>query len=73
METELRYRSELETGIRQGIGRGEFVPYYEQQIDLTTGQLVGFEMLARWDSPAFGMINPEVFIPIAEEIGVISE
>ena len=53
--------------------RGEFVPYYEQQIDLETGELVGFEMLARWNSPQFGLVSPEIFIPIAEEIDVIAE
>jgi diguanylate cyclase (GGDEF)-like protein len=73
MESELRFRNELETGIRRGIPAGEFVPYYEQQIDLDTGELVGFEMLARWKSPQFGLVNPEVFIPIAEEIDVISD
>ncbi len=51
MEDELRFRHELETGIREGLKAGEFVPYYEQQIDLETGDLVGFEMLARWQSP----------------------
>ena len=51
MESELRARRELETGIRRGIPLGEFVPYYEQQVDLKTGRLVGFEMLARWNSP----------------------
>lgn len=73
MESELRFRSELESGIRKGIAAGEFVPYYEQQIDLKTGRLTGFEMLARWNSPALGMIGPDIFIPVAEEIGVISE
>ncbi|HTN15417.1 MAG TPA: EAL domain-containing protein [Sphingomonadaceae bacterium] len=73
MESELRFRNELETGIRAGIPRGEFVPYYEQQIDLATGELVGFEMLARWNSPQFGLVSPEIFIPIAEDIGVIAE
>lgn len=73
MEAELRQRSELECGIRAGIARGEFVPYYEQQIDLDSGRLVGFEMLARWHSPQFGVVKPEIFIPIAEEIGVIGE
>jgi len=73
MESELRFRHELETGIRRGIAKGEFVPYYEQQIDLETGDLVGFEMLARWNSPQFGLISPDIFIPIAESIGVISE
>ena len=73
MENELRFRNELETGIRRGVAHDEFVPYYEQQIDLETGELVGFEMLARWKSPALGLVSPDVFIPIAEEIGVIAE
>ncbi|MET0589204.1 MAG: EAL domain-containing protein [Novosphingobium sp.] len=73
MESELRFRSELESGIRRGISAGEFVPYYEQQIDLKTGRLTGFEMLARWNSPTLGMVGPDIFIPVAEEIGVISE
>ncbi len=73
METELRFRSELEAGIRRGIPLGEFVPYYEQQIDLETGDLLGFEMLARWQSPTASGIGPDIFIPIAEEIGLIAE
>lgn len=73
MEADLRFRSELETGIRCGIPAGEFVPFYEQQIDLRTGNLTGFEMLARWNSPVLGTIGPDIFIPIAEAIGVISE
>ncbi len=73
MESELRFRSELESGIRRGILHGEFEPYYEQQIDLETGDLVGFEMLARWNSPTLGLVSPEIFIPIAEEIGVIAD
>ncbi len=71
MESEMRFRSELETGMRRGIPLGEFVPFYEQQIDLETGDIVGFEMLARWNSPQLGMVSPEVFIPVAEEIGLI--
>jgi EAL domain-containing protein (putative c-di-GMP-specific phosphodiesterase class I) len=49
------------------------VPYYEQQIDLATGKLTGFEMLARWNSPTFGLVGPQVFIPLAEEMGVIDK
>lgn len=73
MENELRFRNELELGIRKGLLEGEFVPFYEQQIDLDSGDLMGFEMLARWISPTLGTISPEVFIPVAEEIGVISD
>lgn len=73
MENELRFRNKLEAGIRAGIANGEFVPYYEQQVDLETDQLVGFEMLARWESPELGVVGPDIFIPIAEEIGAIGE
>ena len=73
MENELRFRNELELGVKRGVAAGEFVPYYEQQIDLETGELVGFEMLARWHSPELGLVSPDIFIPIAEEIGVIAD
>ena len=73
MEHELQFRNQLETGIRQGLAQGEFLPYYEQQIDVQSGALVGFEMLARWRSPKLGLISPEIFVPIAEEIGLITE
>ena len=73
MEQELQTRNTLESGMRAGIPKGEFVPYYEQQIDLATGKLTGFEMLARWISPTQGLVSPEVFIPIAEETGMIGD
>ena len=73
MESELRFRNQLENGIRRGLAQGEFIPFYEQQVDLESGALVGFEMLARWRSPQLGLISPEIFVPIAEEIGLITE
>ena len=73
MERDLQARNALEAGLRNGIPRGEFVPYYEQQIDLTTGRLHGFEVLARWDSPNQGLVSPELFIPVAEETGMIGD
>lgn len=72
MENELRFRNQLETGIRRGIAQQEFVPFYEQQIDIDSGELVGFEMLARWQSEQLGLVRPEIFIPIAEEMGLIT-
>ncbi len=73
MERELQARNETEQGLRIGIPKGEFVPYFEQQIDLTTNRLHGFEMLARWDHPSRGLIMPDSFIGIAEETGAISD
>jgi predicted signal transduction protein with EAL and GGDEF domain len=73
MERELQARSELEYTMRHDLTAGNFVPFFEQQIDLTTGQLHGFEMLARWEHPTRGLVSPEVFIPIAEETGMIAD
>lgn len=73
MEVELRSRNSLEGDIRSAIPNDEFVPYFEQQIDLNTGELVGFEMLARWVSPVRGLISPDDFIPVAEETGMIGD
>ncbi len=73
MEVELRSRNSLEGDIRAAIPNNEFVPYFEQQIDLNTGELVGFEMLARWVSPVRGLIPPDDFIAVAEETGMIGE
>ncbi len=73
MEVELRTRNTLEADIRAAIPNDEFVPYFEQQINLETGKLVGFEMLARWVSPTRGLIPPDEFIPVAEETGMIGD
>lgn len=73
MEVELRTRNSLEADIRSAIPNEEFVPYFEQQIDLETGELAGFEMLARWVSPMRGLIPPDEFIPVAEETGMIAD
>jgi diguanylate cyclase (GGDEF)-like protein len=73
MEVELRTRNSLEADIRAAIPNEEFVPFFEQQIDLVTGELSGFEMLARWVSPMRGLIPPDDFIPVAEETGMIGD
>jgi diguanylate cyclase (GGDEF)-like protein len=71
MERALIALGEVEQGIRHGLEHGQFVPYFEPQIDLASGEIVGFEVLARWKHPLSGVIGPDVFIPVAEEIGLI--
>ncbi len=71
MERALMERSELEQAIRVGIDHGQFVPFFEPQIDLSSGCLTGFEVLARWQHPNKGLLLPDLFIPVAEEIGQI--
>ncbi len=71
MERALIAHAEIEQGIRVGLEHGQFTPYFEPQVDLATGEIVGFEVLARWIHPSSGVIGPDVFIPVAEEIGLI--
>ena len=73
MERSLQIRGELEAGLRHAIPAQEIIPYFEQQVDLATGRTTGFEVLARWDHPTRGPIAPDIFIPIAEEIGIIGD
>ena len=71
MERALVAHGEIEQGIRFGLDHELFVPYFEPQVELATGKIVGFEVLARWIHPLSGEIGPDVFIPVAEEIGLI--
>ncbi len=71
MERALIAHSEIEQGIRYALEHDQFVPFFEPQIDLATGEIVGFEVLARWIHPLSGTILPDVFIPVAEEMGLI--
>lgn len=69
----LKNQLELEMDLRHALSRGELAMYYQPQVDLSSGTLVGTEALMRWVHPQRGVISPGVFIPLAEEIGVIEE
>ena len=71
MERELIAHSEIEQGIRAGLENDQFVPYFEPQVELATGKLIGFEVLARWDHPLTGIVAPNRFIAIAEQHDLI--
>ena len=76
MERALIAHGEIEQGIRFGLEHQQFIPYFEPQVDLETGEIVGFEVLARWNHPLSGIIAPDEFITVAEEnnlIGRLSE
>jgi diguanylate cyclase (GGDEF)-like protein len=73
MDEQLQQRIQLEREIRSAIQTGQIIPYYQSLIDLSTGEVIGFEILARWQHPTRGLLQPAVLIPIAEDTGTISE
>ena len=69
--TEGTNEDRLVADLNGAVDRGEIVAYYQPQIDVATGRIVAVESLARWFHPELGMQSPLVFIPIAEEFGLI--
>jgi diguanylate cyclase (GGDEF)-like protein len=64
-------RMDIELALRKARRRGELDLYYQPQIDLQTGDVIGAEALLRWHRPGHGMVGPDQFIGIAEESGLI--
>lgn len=65
-------RLQLETDLRRAIERKEFQVYYQPIVSLSTGKIIGFEALLRWQHPQRGMVSPNQFISTAEETGLIT-
>lgn len=61
----------LETELHYALQRKELEVYYQPKIELITNKIVGAEALLRWNNSQMGIISPEIFIPIAEESGLI--
>ena len=71
MNGEAIERLELESALRRALINKEFRLYYQPKVDLDSGQVIGAEALIRWESPERGLVSPIVFIPLAEETGLI--
>lgn len=71
MNARMTERLALETSLRYGLQRGEFVVYYQPQVDVSTLQVTGVEALVRWQHSERGLVPPQDFISVAEETGLI--
>jgi diguanylate cyclase (GGDEF)-like protein len=72
MGSELRERRQMETDLRRACTSGELRVYYQPLYNVAADEVCGFEALLRWIHPKHGMISPVIFIPIAEEAGLIN-
>jgi diguanylate cyclase (GGDEF)-like protein len=73
MDAAMQARRRMELDLRMAIAREEFELHYQPLLSLKTGCITGFEALVRWRHPEHGLVRPDVFIPLAEEIGLISD
>jgi diguanylate cyclase (GGDEF)-like protein/PAS domain S-box-containing protein len=71
MHTSAVKRLDIENKLRKGIEQNQFILHYQPIINLITRSIVGFESLVRWNHPEKGIVDPDEFIPIAEETGLI--
>ncbi|HEX8235561.1 MAG TPA: EAL domain-containing protein [Abditibacteriaceae bacterium] len=71
MHAQAMKRAQLEAELRHAIEENQLILHYQPIVDLTSGEISGFETLVRWQHPQRGTIAPEEFIPLAEETGIV--
>jgi diguanylate cyclase (GGDEF)-like protein len=72
MDAQLQARRALEIDLRKALANDEFELFYQPQINIQANEISGFEALLRWRHPEWGLVSPGRFIPIAEDIGLIT-
>jgi diguanylate cyclase (GGDEF)-like protein len=72
LKEEVIYKIKMTNSLYRALERDEFYLHYQPQIDLSTKEIIGLEALIRWKHPELGFVSPAVFIPIAEQTGLIN-
>jgi len=73
LDESLKQKARIEQALRKAIVERSIHPHFQPIVDLKTERVIGFEALARWHDDELGQVSPAVFIPIAEERGLIGE
>jgi diguanylate cyclase (GGDEF)-like protein len=71
MDAQMQERRRLELDLRKALAGDQFELYYQPLVDIAGGHVAAFEALLRWNHPERGLIGPDDFIPVAEDIGLI--
>lgn len=72
MKKEVEESMLLSNSLYRALEKNEFSIHYQPQVKIESGEIIGFEALLRWNHPKFGMVPPNVFIPLAEKNGLIN-
>lgn len=72
MDTHIERRVQIERELRCAVSSNKIMPFYQPLVALSDNRIIGFETLARWKSEDLGWVAPDVFIPLAEETGLIN-
>ncbi len=72
MKNEITYKMKLANGLYRALEKGELYLHYQPQVSMETKEIIGAEALIRWNHPENGTIPPAIFIPIAEQTGLIN-
>ncbi|QSX40383.1 putative bifunctional diguanylate cyclase/phosphodiesterase [Shewanella cyperi] len=73
LDREVRQRNRIEQGLKKAIKNNELRLYYQGKFDAVSGRLMGMEALLRWMHPEDGLLGPDAFLPVAEEIGMMED
>ncbi|WP_338316758.1 EAL domain-containing protein, partial [Bradyrhizobium ottawaense] len=73
MDLQAQKRRDMELDLRRAFANGEFELHYQPLVSIASDRISGFESLLRWRHPDKGMISPAEFIPVAEDIGLITQ
>ncbi len=72
MDQSAQARADIEAGLHAALEKGEFLLHWQPQVELSSGRIRGAEVLVRWNRPGVGLVSPGLFIPVAEDIGLIA-
>jgi diguanylate cyclase (GGDEF)-like protein len=73
MDEDLQKQAALEADLRQALNDGMIRPFYQPLMSIEQEHICGFEVLARWEHPEHGFVPPAIFIPLAEQLGLVTD